>query len=204
MDFSQLLLLRVIERILAVLIGGFSIYLGYRLFIEMPYKNDSSGKVELPGDISIFFSRVGPGVFFSLFGAAVVAVSIYRGLEIDTSIAPAADKTENIPKVNIHYANPGVGEAESAKLASLRAGARVTIAELNKLPALLPADFPTTRLLDVTQAIRASKLALLETVWGKDWGEFAIFRNWVNEGAADPIPQGVSPEAVKNFRETRS
>src|SRR5207245_1619184 len=79
----DLLYLRVIERVLAVIIGGLSIYLGYRLFIKLPEQKDSEGKVVLPGDISIFFSRVGPGVFFSLFGAAVVVVSLRQGLELD-------------------------------------------------------------------------------------------------------------------------
>src|SRR6266496_2543343 len=74
-DAMDLLQLRVIERVLAVIIGG--------LFIKLPKQKDSSGKVMLPGDISIFFSRVGPGVFFSLFGAAVVVVSLQHGLDLD-------------------------------------------------------------------------------------------------------------------------
>ena len=46
----DLLSLRVLERVLAVLIGGMSIFLGYRLFIKLPRQKDSSGKVMLPGD----------------------------------------------------------------------------------------------------------------------------------------------------------
>jgi hypothetical protein len=37
----DLLELRVVERILAVVIGGLSIYLGYRLFIKLPEQKDS-------------------------------------------------------------------------------------------------------------------------------------------------------------------
>ena len=40
----DLLYLRVIERVLAVLFGGLSIYLGYRLFIKLPEQKDSEGK----------------------------------------------------------------------------------------------------------------------------------------------------------------
>ena len=47
----DLLQLRVIERVLAVVIGGLSIYLGYRLFVKLPKQKDSSGKVMLPGDL---------------------------------------------------------------------------------------------------------------------------------------------------------
>jgi hypothetical protein len=45
----DLLQLRVIERVLAVVVGGMSVYLGYRLFIKLPEQMDSSGKVVLPG-----------------------------------------------------------------------------------------------------------------------------------------------------------
>lgn len=68
--------IRSFERILDTVIGGISIYLGYRLFLKLPEKTDSQGKVVLPGNISIYLSRVGPGVFFALFGAAVIALSL--------------------------------------------------------------------------------------------------------------------------------
>lgn len=204
MDFSQLLLLRVIERLMALLVGGFTIYLGFRLFLEIPQSADSSGKMALPGNISIFFSRVGPGVFFSLFGAVVVALSIYRPLDLIGNITPGRPESTAENRIEFHYANePVVGETDAARLAALRAEAARSIAELNKFPDILPADYPKTRRIDVAQAVRASKLALLASVWGKDWGEFAKFRNWVNDGEFDPVPSGVSAEAVKIFRETR-
>lgn len=56
----DLLMLRVIERVLAVVIGGMSIYLGYRLFIKLPEQKDSSGKVVLPGGVSVFFPASDP------------------------------------------------------------------------------------------------------------------------------------------------
>lgn len=210
MDVFQLVLIRASERLLAVLVGGFSIYLGYRLFIAMPQQADSSGKLVLPGNISIFFSRVGPGVFFSLFGAAVVSLSIYRGLQAETTrglpaeTPAAASKiaTANISKDTVIYANePRAGESDARRLAARRAGVRVAIAELNKLPSALAEDFPKNRIVDVTNAIRDSKLALLETVWAKDGGDVAVFRNWVvNDGEAEPIPAGVRPETVEIFR----
>jgi hypothetical protein len=106
--------------------------------------------------------------------------------------------------MEVNYANDRVGgETDAEKLTALRAEARRSIAELNKFSALLPADIPKARIVDVMQAVRASKLALVESVWGKDWGEFVKFRNWARDTEADPIPAGVSPEAVKIYRETR-
>ncbi len=40
-------------------------------------------------------------------------------------------------------------------------------------------------------------------VWDADWGDFRAFRNWVNDGGSEPVPSGVSPEAIKIFRQTR-
>ena len=201
----DLLQLRVIERVLAVVIGGLSIFLGYRLFIKLPEQKDSSGKIILPGDISIFFSRVGPGVFFSLFGAAVVVVSLQHGLELDLAnkSSVSAEATEKTASLKVRYMGDGAGEPDPAKRDALRAEARRTIAEMNKLPTMLAATVPVSRRTDVAQAVRDSKLALIGMVWGADWGDFAKFRNWVNDGEADLIPPGFSPEAVKTYRQTR-
>jgi hypothetical protein len=200
----DLLQLRVIERVLAVVIGGLSIFLGYRLFIKLPEQKDSSGKVILPGDISIFFSRVGPGVFFSLFGAAVVVVSLQHGLELDLANKSnvTAESTEKTANLKVRYMG-GADELDPAKRDALRAEARRTIAELNKLPTMLAANVPASRRTDVAQAVRDSKLALIGMVWGADWGDFSKFRNWVNDGETGPVPPGVSPEAVKTYRQTR-
>jgi hypothetical protein len=200
----DLLQLRVIERVLAVVIGGLSIFLGYRLFIKLPEQKDSSGKVILPGDISIFFSRVGPGVFFSLFGAAVVVVSLQHGLELDLAnkSSVTAESTEKTANLKVRYMG-GADELDPAKRDALRAEARRTIAELNKLPTMLAANVPASRRTDVAQAVRDSKLALIGMVWGADWGDFSKFRNWVNDGETDPVPPGFSPEAVKTYRQTR-
>jgi hypothetical protein len=200
----DLLQLRVIERVLAVVIGGLSIFLGYRLFIKLPEQKDSSGKVILPGDISIFFSRVGPGVFFSLFGAAVVVVSLQHGLEFDLANKSnvTAESTEKTANLKVRYMG-GADELDPAKRDALRAEARRTIAELNKLPTMLAANVPAPRRTDVAQAVRDSKLAVIGMVWGADWGDFSKFRNWVNDGETDPVPPGFSPEAVKTYRQTR-
>ena len=74
------IIFRAVERIVAVVIGGLSVYLGYRLFLHIPEQKEGEGKIDLPGGISIFVTRVGPGVFFALFGAVIVAFSVYHGI----------------------------------------------------------------------------------------------------------------------------
>src|SRR5262245_24568384 len=165
-EAMDLVSLRVLERVLAVLIGGMSIFLGYRLFIKLPRQKDSSGKVMLPGDVSIFFSRIGPGVFFSLFGAAVVVVSLQHGLDLDLAnkASVTAESTEKTANLRVRYMGD-TGQPDPAKREAARAETRRTIAELNKLPSMLAPDVPASRRTDVTQAVRDSKLALMVIAW---------------------------------------
>src|SRR3546814_17565740 len=74
------IVMRSIERL--VVVGGacVAIWCGYRLFLAMPSRERGAGKLELPGGVSIHVSRVGPGVFFPLFGATIIGLSRDYGI----------------------------------------------------------------------------------------------------------------------------
>jgi hypothetical protein len=91
MDF---LLLRFFERITVVLISGMAIYPGFRLFLAVPELRESDGQVTLPWNISIVMTRVGPEVFFALFGIAEVSLALYRPLEMTVTGAGRAGGEE--------------------------------------------------------------------------------------------------------------
>jgi hypothetical protein len=74
-------LLRAIERLLAVIIGGLCVYLEYLLFLCIPAQKEGEGKIEFPGGASIFITRVGSGLFFAMVGAAIVGLSLYEGID---------------------------------------------------------------------------------------------------------------------------
>ena len=76
------LLLRFVERTAVIIVGGAAIYFGFLLFLRIPAQKDSAGRLALPWNVSVVMSRVGPGVFFALFGAVVVALALLRPLEI--------------------------------------------------------------------------------------------------------------------------
>ena len=64
LDPNVVFLWRAIERFANVLIGALAIYLGYKLFMNLPDRREERQgglKLLLPGDISIYLSRVGPG-----------------------------------------------------------------------------------------------------------------------------------------------
>jgi len=85
-------MLRGVERIIAVLVGALSIYLGYNLFLAVPEQRDREGKMVFSRGASVYLNRVGPGVFFALFGASVTALALWRGIDYATPGAPPVRK----------------------------------------------------------------------------------------------------------------
>lgn len=189
------IILRGIERLLGVIVGGGSIYLGYRLFIELPKLTDSSGKIILPGGVSVFLSRIGPGAFFALFGAVLVAVSFRSAIQMDLPVPVRADTNAvdvdangRTPMGRFVGADGGVRRADDVNLQERRSEAYGMIEVLNQLPASLSGNLPAEKRVDIRRALRESKLALIESVWGSDWGDFAAFRSWLEGGEATPVP----------------
>lgn len=195
MDAELVVLLRFMERIIAVAIGGLAIYLGYRLFRLVPESKDSEGRVTFTKDLSIVVSRVGPGVFFALFGALVVGFSIYRNVEVGGFVGA--------PPPAAYF--QGVGNAavttEAAAKSDTRMLLRREIAILNTLPTLLDPALPAQDRSHVELAIPRIKLALMKPAWGEaagGWGTPEAFERWLKEGDGGPPPDEIS-EAVKYF-----
>ena len=65
------IIMRMIERLLGVILGGLSIILGFFLFKLIPHQTDSEGKFIFPGG-SVHLTRTGPGIFFALFGCLII------------------------------------------------------------------------------------------------------------------------------------
>jgi hypothetical protein len=58
---------------------GMLIYFGYRLFLSLPGKrgrDGGSGEFSLGAANKVKLSKVGPGVFFAVFGAGLIAYSL--------------------------------------------------------------------------------------------------------------------------------
>jgi len=98
----------------------------------------------------VILSRVGPGVFFALFGAAVVTYSLHKGLEFNEQKsvpsteaqgpAPATGTTSEVRKFTWGVAPTPAGE--KAARADARALLRREIAILNNISHVLRADLP--------------------------------------------------------------
>jgi hypothetical protein len=176
-------------------------YFGFRLFVLGIFTGagDLSSQFQ---STKLVLKKAAPGTFFALFGATVIGVSLWKGLQFDTRSQPLA-QNENETKTYSETRSQGFGDAApdvaSDKLEATRAEARTTIFELNNLQTQLRADFPKNRLVDLQTAIRDSKLALLYSVWSKEWGDYSQFKEWIINGEQQPPPACFRPESVELF-----
>lgn len=156
-------ILRMFERIIAVLIGGFSIYLGYRLFFHLPYEKSHQGELELPG-VKIVLSRVGPGIFFGVFGTLVMYYSLTN---------PVVNKKGHGEEFIGASVQPGQVAANTLLAATpqQRSKALTSIEMLNCADRLLGDVTDEALVAKLSIAIRDAKRALLLSVWDQDdWG----------------------------------
>lgn len=204
----DLITFRFIERIVAVIIGGIAVYLGYRMFLKIPESHDSEGKITLPWNFTVILSRVGPGVFFALFGAGVVALSLYKGLEVSEKksgsaaelAAPATGATDESREFRWGAATTPAGNAEAR--ADARALLRRDIATLNNITNALPSDLPEHERTPIELAIPRIKFALMKPMWGEaqtGWGTPSEFETWLKEGEPQPVPPTIE-KAVEYYR----
>ena len=213
------LLLRSLERLLALFIGALSIYLGYSLFIrladlslELAPGNTGEGEIVLPG-IKIVLSQVGPGVFFALFGATIILLSLRMQMKYtrqDISVAPSSPKSDEAPEVTNRSAttvaltylaetehlvdDQEIQAARSRFLRDFRTIDRVcsTIAEVADDGHITISKNDRT---DFLNAVPRLKEAAMLAIWDADWGDYATFSAWVRAGRSDPPPKRIEAPA---------
>jgi len=187
----------------AIGIGCILVYFGYRLFAEVKTKEDSEGKFTLPSGAAIHLTRVGPGVFFSLFGTAIVIISFLNPVEyhrqedgwmggsrVDTGLTDYKGVTsEGGPDVSMN------------DLKILRNILKREFAVLDRLPDQLRADLGGEKRVEVKQAILQVKLAAIQLIWDKEnWGNYKEFEDWVARTKAKEDPPAKFRDAAKYFK----
>jgi branched-subunit amino acid transport protein len=193
-------LTRATERILIVLVGALSIYLGYRLFKMIAptrrHAADGETKIELPGGVSIFLTRVGPGVFFALFGAALIGWAGTKPIEFNPPNAATIASARPI------YS--GVGDATPVLLPVAQAATGLdpatVVARLNGAFQEAQRRLDPPAAAELGAALRAAKYAVLLRDWKPEWGDRGAFDRWVREnGHRDPPPDEF-PKVIPVFR----
>lgn len=195
---------RAIERLLVVAVGAFAIYIGFRLFVLMPSRKEGETKLDLPGGVSIFLSRVGPGIFFALFGAGLVAYSTTKPIsfKVPAEIRVAASGSGQASEyVGMMPRSRSTSSARRSFAKTARVSRPLVVGTLNAIEAKVRPDLNTSERLDVEIAIREAKLALMREIWDdKTWGDYAGFQRWITDQAeTGPPPEG-STEAAAFYR----
>lgn len=208
---SLTILLGASQRILGVLIGGMLVYFGYRLFLSLPGKrgrDGGSGEFSLGRSSKVKLSKVGPGVFFAIFGAGLIAYSFAKPMKVNIPAtatnapnAAAAPNAATAPKANtstvaaagFSYIGAVSAPETDEDRARMRAETQEDIIALNRaLDRANASERPQAE-----RAVVRAKVALMEPLWADDWGDIADFRQWLAKGGSPP--GGVQP-AVDFFQ----
>ena len=178
----------MLERLLVVGFGGMSIYLGYKLFFHLPHQTDQKGEIELPG-MKVVLSRVGPGVFFLVFGAFILITNLHQGIETrstgtvynDTSLAEGVSLADTSSSEVRHFAGAIPVPLESAEAADgiesvsdsgneARYAALEAVGDLNCLAHWLGHQGKMTLRIE-NLIYHAKKLYLLDVWHTEEWGD---------------------------------
>lgn len=199
-------LARAAERIMLVLAGMLAVWLGYRLFTQMPTAEKSEGRMKLPGGVSIHLSRIGPGAFFALFGCAIIGYSVTRpfDLKIPAEIAATRPGTADavagraIQLTGFAPSAPAVGPA--SPLPATGPDVEILLARLNFYTEEAAHKLDRLARDDLMEAVRHAKLALMRANWKPDWGDRDAFTAWVQAGATAAPPLDRASGAVLAYQ----
>jgi hypothetical protein len=187
------IVLNGLQHIIAILVGLTSVYLGYRLFLELPRRREGDTKLDLPGGISILLSRVGPGVFFALFGVGMIIYSITKPIEIK-DIAEQVATAGGVTTTKRSRTLTGLGQQGTARpqiTTRPSIDRSIVISRLNQIASEAKTTQNGSSLLDTTIAVREAKLALMRELWIPEWGDYGVFHDWVTEQLEqNPPPEG--------------
>jgi hypothetical protein len=196
---SLTILVGAFQRILSILIGGMLVYFGYRLFLSLPGKrgrDSGSGEFSLGRGSKVKLSKVGPGVFFAIFGAGLIAYSFAKPMKVNIPAVQSAPNAANSPSAQTTpnaatgvLATSGfsyIGAVSAPETDEDRARMRTETQEdvivLNRaLDHVNASDRP-----QLERAVVKAKVALMEPLWAEDWGELKDFRDWLAKGGSPP------------------
>jgi hypothetical protein len=147
------------ERLGIVAVAALCIWLGYKLFQSLPAQHGSGGTLTLPS-AKLVMSKVGPGVFFALFGGLV----LWEATKTQLQAGPAT-------------ATAGLAEGRQITLAAASADPQALlyatndISVLNCLAGFAPDELGPG---EAERALHKARVALLAPVWQPGWGDAAF------------------------------
>ena len=95
---TQVILSITLYKMVSLLIGGAFSYMGYRLFISGIWGNAGSLETHYENN-RLVLKNAAPGTFFALFGAIIVSITLFKGLEFEKydPVPAPIEKKETLP-----------------------------------------------------------------------------------------------------------
>jgi hypothetical protein len=161
-------------------------WFGFRLFSKSHSPGDAQFAVK--DYLKLNLSQVGPGVFFSLFGAAILIYSIHN--------SPSLNLKEVTPDKDYAVDVKGAGSTPATSTdRGTRLQASNQIAFINRIDTE-SGSIATQDLGDIARMSRQIRLSIMRSVWNKDeWDDPADFAAWVR----DPSEKKPNVAAQKFF-----
>ena len=154
MGIDALFLGRIVERVLVVLFGGLSLFLGWRLFM-VGVVDPQIAEVKFK-DWKVSLRQVGPGSVFAALGIAVMGIALLRPLEVGG--IPAGGDT---PQVAYDAARAG-GGTRSVSYMSTPEDLRHWVRALNTVARFDPARVPQSEA--AAKAVKAELARAQQTI----------------------------------------
>ncbi len=177
---------RVIERLLITGFGGVSLILGWNLF-RAGILTDQVAELS-KADAVVRLQKVGPGVFFALFGTIVLTCGLLRPVELTAGRGSVGDSTYVVAR----YSGPSAQEAKKAVTALN------TILDIVRAPSS-KAELSSADIADL-MAVRSDVELLRNDIVRSTIG-VAPFEVWVKyRSAFEADPSTVPGDVLPNVR----
>ncbi len=187
-DVTTVFALGVIVLRFGLLVAGVLFcWFGYRLFAQI--SSHGSAEFSLKETIKINFQHVGPGVFFSLFGTAILVYGILNPPVLDQRTVESYSKISGTTNGDTTTTSDS-----SVTIAGLKTDAQVLndrarilqvqqqIGFINRIDGAGKVDADDQ--IDLSRHARDIKLALMQSVWSESWGDRITFEKWTRDTAS--------------------
>jgi hypothetical protein len=184
---------RSAERILVAAGGIVALILGYRLFAQTD-NNESAMEAQAGEKYLLRLQRIGPGIFFALFGSALLAIVMYSNVDVSF---PTARWAATAPVTNVHFGGDTYGSATPKEKALLYARSLQIVADQTSFN-----NAPTTpelqkSLADAIQATNQLKEIFVDQVLGE-----GSFRLWQTAESMERLESGYKQKLSEAQRKT--
>lgn len=77
---TQIIISLTAYKLVSLIVGSAFSYMGYRLFLAGVWGHSGELQTEF-GNNKLVLKKAAPGTFFVLFGAVIISITLYKGLE---------------------------------------------------------------------------------------------------------------------------